>query len=67
MVNGSVHDIDGVDMWPAITGANASSPRPWLPTTETSILWQQSDGAILKFISQALPVNHTLIWILPVP
>jgi hypothetical protein len=52
-VNGSVHDIDGVDMWPAITGANTTSPRPWLPTTEGSILWQQPDGTILKFISDA--------------
>jgi hypothetical protein len=52
-INGSVHDIDGVDMWPAITGANTTSPRPWLPTTEGSILWQQSDGSILKYMSDA--------------
>ena len=51
VVNGSVHDVDGVDMWPSITGANTTSPRPWLPTTEGAILWQQPDGAIFKFIS----------------
>ena len=52
-INGSVHDIDGVDMWPAITGANTLTQRPWLPVTEGSILWQQPDGSILKFISSA--------------
>lgn len=52
-INGSVHDIDGVDMWPAITGANTLTPRPWMPVTEGSILWQQPDGSIFKFISSA--------------
>ena len=41
-------DVDGVDMWPAITGVNKTNPRPWLPTTEDSILLQQPDGAIIK-------------------
>ena len=53
VVNGSVHDVDGMDMWPAITGANASSPRPWLPTTGGTILWQQPDGTILKYLTDA--------------
>jgi hypothetical protein len=50
-INGSMHDVDGVDMWPAITGANTTSPRPWLPTTEGSILWQQPDGPIFKLLT----------------
>jgi hypothetical protein len=58
-VNGTsqLHDVDGVDMWPAITGVNKTNPRPWLPTTEDSILWQRPDGSILKLITAAKQTN----------
>ena len=46
-----------VDMWPAITGVNKTNPRPWLPTTEDSILLQQPNGAILKLITAAKQTN----------
>eukprot|EP00937_MAST-01D_sp_MAST-1D-sp2_P002952 g2952.t1 len=36
-LGGAVHDIDGVDVWPLLTGANATQPRAATPTTETSI------------------------------
>jgi hypothetical protein len=52
------YDVDGVDMWPAITGVNKSNPRPWLPTTEDSILLQQPGGAIMKLITDARQTNR---------
>ena len=51
------YDVDGVDMWPAITGHNTTNPRPWLPTTLDSILLQRPDGAILKLITNARQTN----------
>eukprot|EP00662_Eupelagonemidae_sp_cell21_P010125 gene10125-biopygen114421 len=54
------HDIDGVDMWPAITGANTTNPRPWLPTTETSILNALGNGSILKLYTSAPKTNRWL-------
>jgi arylsulfatase B len=51
------YDVDGVNMWPAITGANKTNPRPWLPTTEDSILLQQPNGAIMKLIVSERQTN----------
>eukprot|EP00662_Eupelagonemidae_sp_cell21_P035896 gene35896-6406_t len=60
-VGGAVHDIDGVDMWPAIVGTNTTNPRAtlgedgepaWVPTTNWSILAQFSNGTIVKLITQ---------------
>eukprot|EP01052_Picozoa_sp_SAG31_P019268 SAG31_NODE_1398_length_8501_cov_5.407046_8_plen_121_part_00 len=33
------HDVDGVDIWPMITGENLTNPREYLPVTEQSIIW----------------------------
>ena len=36
--NGTVHDIDGVDVWPMLTGINSTQPRMLTPTTEVGII-----------------------------
>lgn len=38
MLGGAVHDIDGVDVWPMLTGANNTQPRALTPTSETGII-----------------------------
>ena len=35
------HDVDGIDIWPMITGENLTNPREFLPVTEQSIIWKQ--------------------------
>ena len=34
------HDVDSLDMWPLITGQNATNPREFLPVTEQTIIWK---------------------------
>jgi hypothetical protein len=34
------HDVDSIDVWPMLTGTNATNPREYLPVTEVSIIWQ---------------------------
>ena len=38
MFMGKVRPIDGVDVWPLLTGANRTQPRALTPTTEVSII-----------------------------
>jgi arylsulfatase B len=50
----AVHDIDGVDVWPALSsGADGiSAPvREWLPTSERSLLWNDGAGHMWKLIT----------------
>ena len=42
------HDIDGVNVWPAISQGTGAATREWLPTTHKSILWDRTH----------LPGNH---------
>jgi len=37
-IEGELRSIDGVDVWPLLTGANKTQPRPMTPTTEVSII-----------------------------
>ena len=40
--SGTVHGIDGVDLWPSLSAGDVAAPplpRTWLPTTERSIIW----------------------------
>merc|ERR1712190_386592 len=34
------HDIDGINVWPFLTGGNSTSTREFLPITEDSIIWK---------------------------
>eukprot|EP01062_Namystynia_karyoxenos_P043778 TRINITY_DN3205_c0_g1_i1.p1 TRINITY_DN3205_c0_g1~~TRINITY_DN3205_c0_g1_i1.p1 ORF type:complete len:545 (+),score=180.56 TRINITY_DN3205_c0_g1_i1:90-1637(+) len=38
VLGGKVRPIDGVDVWPLLTGSNLTQPRPATPTTEVSII-----------------------------
>jgi len=37
-IDGVTRGIDGVDVWPLLTGENATQPRIMTPTSETSII-----------------------------
>ena len=57
--DGKLHDIDGVNQWPAIMGASpVPVPRPYVPTTSTSILWSAPNGTIYKLITSAYRSNR---------
>jgi len=56
------HDIDGMDVWPLLTGSLSSNPREFLPITARSIVWNSQ----YKLITQAdatwdYTPNRTLI------
>lgn len=64
--NDTPHDIDGVDVWPAITGTNHTHPRAnasapgqpaYFPTTIWSILAQYPNGTIMKLLTGAQQSN----------
>lgn len=55
------HDIDSVDVWPMVTGANTTNPREYLPVTEQTIIWQ---GRYKYFSSTSTPFGFNG-WSLP--
>ena len=58
MYRGALRDVDGVDMWQQIIGANATNPRPVLPTTKWSLLVDdQQSGTMMKLITLAHRTN----------
>jgi hypothetical protein len=48
------HNVDGVDVWPMITGHNLTNPREYLPVTEQSIIWRGRWKYHLRNISMAI-------------
>jgi len=49
-VNGTVHPIDGVNLWPVLV-SGAKVDRNWLPTTPQSILHTDGQGHMWKLIT----------------
>ena len=37
-LSGQTHDIDGVNVWPMLTGANLTQPRRYTPLSEVSVM-----------------------------
>jgi len=56
--NGTAHPIDGVDVWPALMGGSNATGRPWLPTTERSLLWDDGAGHMYKLITSENQANR---------
>lgn len=53
-----VHDIDGINVWPAIVNGSGVTTREWLPTTHKSILWDtERDG--VRVIWKLIQGNET--------
>ena len=50
--NGTLRDIDGVDVWPMLTNTNSTQPRPITPTTEAGII-KVTATAWLKVVTLA--------------
>lgn len=40
-IDGGVHDVDGIDVWPMLNGVAGAPTHEWLPITEDSIIYQQ--------------------------
>ena len=38
VLSGQIHDIDGVDVWPVLTGTNLTQPRRYTPLSEVSVI-----------------------------
>jgi hypothetical protein len=45
IINGSMTHVDSVNVWPLLTGINATQPRPITPTSETGIIETATDHA----------------------
>ena len=50
--NGTIHGIDGVDVWPMLTNVNTTQPRLLTPTTEVGII-EASPERFWKLITLA--------------
>lgn len=58
VIDGVVHDIDGVDVWPMLTGENITQPRPITPVTESSIIDASSRANWWKLVTLAGQSNY---------
>lgn len=57
--NGTVHPIDGVDIWGALlSGGGVTAARQWLPTTEHAILHDDGAGHMFKLINLEKKANR---------
>ena len=64
------HEVDSINVWPMITGANLTNPREYLPVTEQSLIWK---GQYKYFFSSDSPFgfdgwsdkNNTMIPVKP--
>jgi hypothetical protein len=57
--NGTIHPIDGVDIWPTLmSGGSEPVGREWLPTTERSLLWTDGNGHMYKLIIDEKKANR---------
>ena len=56
--NGTVLPTDSVDVWPALVSGSDAPLREWLPTTERSLIWDQSPLRMFKFYNQERLANR---------
>ena len=54
---GTVHPIDGVDIWPSLM-TNVEPDRIWLPTTERSLIWTFNKDIMYKLIVDEKKTNR---------
>eukprot|EP00039_Didymoeca_costata_P013891 m.217870 g.217870 ORF g.217870 m.217870 type:complete len:625 (-) comp15892_c1_seq26:1294-3168(-) len=57
-MNGSIHDVDSVDVWPMLSGANNTQPRPITAVTEASIIYTMSSTSWMKLVTLAGQSNY---------
>merc|ERR1712166_1474662 len=58
MLSGAVRQIDGVDVWDLLTGANHTQPRAITPTTEASLIETLGPHKWWKLITLAGQSNY---------
>ena len=56
--HGVYHDIDGVNVWPMLTGENKTQPRAETPTSEVGILDTSEEGHLWKLVTLAGESNY---------
>lgn len=57
-INGTVHPVDSVNVWPLLTGSNTTQPRSLTPVTETAVIQIDPDGTWWKLITLAGQSNY---------
>lgn len=57
-IKGAIRHIDGVDVWPLLTGSNTTQPRKATPTTEASIIETTESKQWWKLVTLAGQSNY---------